>query len=71
MTIAVDWDIKYQIKETNLIASGIVDPGVMSSIPARPHIFVEIDHKVLFPLIQEGLLSVKSDSLCTEYWLNT
>ena len=68
MTIAVDWDVKHQINQTKLVASRIPDPGVMSSIPARPHIFVEIDHEILFPLIQEGLLSVKSDSMCTEYW---
>ena len=38
------------------------DPGVASSIPARSHTFVEIDHEMistvifLLPLIQEGLL---------------
>ena len=35
-----------------------------------------IDHNTfsmvaLLPLIQEGLLSVTSESLCTEYWLTT
>ena len=40
MTIAVDWDIKNQTKQT--------DPGVMSSIPGRPHIFMEIvNHKII------------------------
>ena len=51
------------------------DPGVGSLIPAQSHTFVEIDHKLfsmfilLFPLIQEGLLSVTSESMYTEYWL--
>ena len=50
------------------------DPGVASSIPARSHTFVEIDHEIistviLLPsaesLIHEGLLSVTSESMCT------
>ena len=54
------------------------DPGVASSIPARSHTFVEIDHEIisiviLLPsaecIIQEGLLSVTSESMCTKYWL--
>ena len=51
------------------------DPGVASSIPAQSHTFVEIDHEIistvilLLPLIQEGLLSVTSKSMCTKYWL--
>ena len=42
---------------------------------ARPNTFMEIDHELfhmvilLFPLIQEGLLSVTNESMCTEYWL--
>ena len=48
---------------------------VVSSNPAKPHAFAEIDRKIfsmvilLFPLIQEGLLSVTSESMSTEYWL--
>ena len=46
------------------------DPGVASSIPARSHTFVEIDHSPPFRwIIQEGLLSVTSESMCTKYWL--
>ena len=51
------------------------DLGVASLIPARSHTFVEIDHEMismvilLLPLIQEGLLSVTSESMCTKYWL--
>ena len=54
------------------------DPGVASLIPARSHTFVEIDHEIistviLLPsavrLIQEGLLSDTSESMCTNYWL--
>ena len=53
----------------------ITDQGVMSLIPTRPHTFVLIDHEIfslvilLLPLIQEGLLLVKNQSMCTKYWL--
>ena len=52
------------------------DPGVASLIPAQFHTFMEIDHEIFLqpfsslPLIQEGLLSVTSESMCTKYWLN-
>ena len=51
----------------------IADPGVTRLIPAQSHTFVEIDHEIistailLLPLIQEGLLSVTSESMCTKY----
>ena len=51
------------------------DPGVTSSIPARSHTLVEIDHEIiskvilLLRLFQEGLLAVTSESMCTKYWL--
>ena len=52
------------------------NPGITSSIPARSHTFVEIDHEIIstailiaLPLIQEELLSVTSES--ASYWLNT
>ena len=57
------------------VASQISDPGILSSIPVRPHTFAEIDHEifatVIFfrPLIQEGLLSFTGESMCTEYLL--
>ena len=57
------------------VASVTVDPGVASLIPAWSHTFVEIDHEIistvilLLPLIQEGLLSVTSECMCTKYWL--
>ena len=41
------------------------DPGVTSLILARSHIFLEID----LQLIQEGLLSITCESMCTKYWL--
>ena len=52
-------------------------PGVASSIPVRSHTFVEIDHGIISTVIllpsadfiQEGLLSVTSESMCTNYWL--
>ena len=51
------------------------DPGIPSLIPTLSHTFVEIDHwnnlysKPLssLPLIQEGLLSVTSESVCTKF----
>ena len=57
-----------------LLASLIVDPGVASSILAQFHTFLEIDHEIIFtvilllPLIQEGLLSITSESMCMKYW---
>ena len=56
------------------VASLIPDPGVMSSIPARSNTFVEIDLEIfsmvnLLLLIQVGMLSVTSESMCTKYWL--
>ena len=57
------------------IASPTADPGVASSIPARSHIFVNIDHMIIsmvilfLLLILEGLLSVTSENMSTKYWL--
>ena len=52
------------------------NPGVASLIPAWSHTFVEIDHEKFLNhsppfrcFIQEGLLSVTSESMCTNYWL--
>ena len=53
-------------------ASLTADSGVASSVPARSHTFVEIDHEIISTVIllpQEGLLSVTSESMCTNYWL--
>ena len=49
------------------------DPGVASLIPAQSHTFVETDHEIISTvvlpsaelIIQEGLLSVTSESMCT------
>ena len=63
--VIADWSLsKKPVPITQSVASLIADPGVMSSIPNRPHTFVEIYHEIistvilLLPLIQEGLLSV-------------
>ena len=64
-------------KQPGLVASLIADPGVASSIPAQSATFLEINHEIismvilLLPLIQEGLLSVSSENMCTRYWLAT
>ena len=55
------------------VVSSIADQGVMSSIPTRPQPVVEFDHEIfsmvilLLLLIQEGLLLVTSESMCTEF----
>ena len=57
------------------VASVTTDPGVASSIPVQSHTLVEIDHEIistvilLLPLIQDGLLSVTSESMCMKHWL--
>ena len=50
------------------------DPGVASLILAQSHTLVEINHEIIstaifLALIQKGLLSVTSESMCTKYWL--
>ena len=53
------------------------DPGVASSILARSHTFLEIDHEIISTVIlllyadsfKMGLLSVTRESMCTKYWL--
>ena len=56
---------------TQLVASQMF----VSSIPARSHALLEIGHEIIFtvilllPLIQEGLLSVTSESMCKKYSL--
>ena len=58
-----------------LVASLAADPGVTCLITSRSHTFIEIDHEIictvilLLTLIQEGLLSVTSESMCRKYWL--
>ena len=60
-----------------LVASLSADPGVGFLIPVQSQAFVEINHEVistvnlLLLLIEEGLLSVTSESMCTKYWLTT
>ena len=55
------------------VGSATADPGVGILIPARSNNFVEIDHEIistvflLIPLIQEGLLLVTSECMCTKY----
>ena len=55
------------------VANPTAETGVTSSIPARSHTFVEIDREImstvifLLLLIQEGLFSVTSESMCTKY----
>ena len=57
------------------VASQTADPGIARSIPARSYVFFEIYHEIIslviffHQLIQEGLLSVTSKSMCTKYWL--
>ena len=52
----------------------IADLGVVSLILVLSHTFVKFDHEIfssvilLLLLIQEGLLSVTSESMCPECW---
>ena len=51
----------------SLIADREFDPGPASYFCGDCEIFSQ---NILFlPLIQEGLLSVTSESMCMEYWL--
>ena len=56
------------------VMSLIADPGVVRSILAWSHSFLEIDHEIfamfilLVPLIQDGLVSITGESMCTKYW---
>ena len=49
------------------------DPGIMSSILTQSHTFMAIDHEIIstvilrLRLIQEGLLSITSESMCMKY----
>ena len=58
---------------TQSVASPTADPGITSFILARSNTFVEIDGEIIYtvilflPLIQEGLSSVTSKSMCTKY----
>ena len=54
------------------VASPTADPGVRSFIPAQSHTFMKNDNEIIFtvilflPLIQEGLLSVTNENMCTK-----
>ena len=71
----IDIDIKPGLIAQS-VACQTADPGVASSVPAWSHTFTKIGHEIistviLFLLIQEGLLSVISESMCAKYWLTT
>ena len=70
--------------ESNSLGTGLhhvacltADSEVAGLIPAQSHTLVEIDDEIismvilLLLLIQEGLLSVTSESICIKYWLTT
>ena len=69
------WQVLGPVEQS--AASPTADPGVASLILTWSHTFMEIDHALIstiilvLSLIQEGLLSVTSESLCTKYWLTT
>ena len=53
-------------------ASLTADPEVASSIPARSHTFVEIDHEIISTVIllpSAESFKKGSESMCTKYWL--
>ena len=57
------------------VKSETADQGILGSILAQSHSFVEIDLKInsmvilLLPLIQIALLSVTSESMSMKYWV--
>ena len=58
--------LKGFIQQGPIAQSVMADLGVVSSIPAHSHTFVEIDHEIIFgSLIQERLLSVIQAKICT------
>ena len=65
---------EHKERHTQQVTSLIADPGVVNSIPAQSHIFVDIDHEIFstfilpLPLIQERLVSVTRESMCTKHW---
>ena len=58
------------VHKAQLVANPTADPGIVSSIQAPSHIFVDIDQEIistvflLLLLIRQGLLSVTSESMC-------
>ena len=67
------------IYDTKLLTGPVSVVGNVSNCRSRgrerSHTFMENDHEIistvilLLRLIQEGLLSVTSESMCTKYWL--
>ena len=46
------WSVTCLATYASLTADpGVADPGVASSIPARSHTFMEIDHEIIFTVI--------------------
>ena len=66
-TLLLPGHIAQSVKCLATDAGQTADPAVASSIPVRSHTFMEIVPEIIF--IQEGLLSVTSESKCTNYWL--
>ena len=58
-------------------ASLTADPGVASSIPARSHTFVEIDHEIISTAIllpsaesfKKGCCQLQAKYMCMKFWL--
>ena len=72
-TVKSGWTNKYILRGHRLYS--IFDPGVARLIPAQSHTFTEIDHEIistafLLLLVQVGLLSVTSKSMCTKVLAN-
>ena len=79
MYVSYNHSSKQELPQLGLVAQSVArpisDPWVMSLIPAGSHTVMEIDHEIFFMviplllLIQEGLVSFTSKSLCKKYWL--
>ena len=73
LTTHLDKSIEQPDLYTGPVVQLVAIPG--SRVQSRPHTFVKIDHEIIFMvilfllLIQEGLLSVTSESMCMMYEL--
>ena len=75
-TVGSESDCRSRGHVAQSVASLTADPEAVSLIQAQSYIFIEVDHEIIstiilpLPLIQEGLLSVTSKSMCMKYWLS-
>ena len=73
--IGQNWIYRVRVKLNKIGTPKWLGPVAQSIVSSGPNTFVEVDHEIfsivilLLPVIQEGILSVTSDSVCTKYCL--